>query len=92
MLTYADVCCAVKFTHAGEQHVMNLRLPVVPAKFALPVTITASDFDSAWGGCVFGGTVRSYIEALLLRLIIEAFLLRLYYEGSIIKGPLFRPF
>ena len=59
---------AVKVTRAGEQHVMNLRLPVVPAKFALPVTITASDFDSAWGGCVFGGTVRSYIEALLLRL------------------------
>jgi hypothetical protein len=53
MLTYA---CAVKFTHAGEEHVMNLRLPVVPAKFALPVTITASDFDSAWVGCVFGGT------------------------------------
>ena len=57
MLTYADVCGAVKFTHAGEEHVMKLRLPVVAAKFAQPVTIAASDFDSAWGGCIFGGTL-----------------------------------
>jgi hypothetical protein len=50
---------------------MNLRLPVVPAKFALPVTITASEFDAAWGGCVFGGTPLhegSIVKALLLRL------------------------
>ena len=46
----------VKFVIGGERRVMNLRLPVVAAKFVEPLPLSQTEFDAAWDSCVFAGT------------------------------------
>lgn len=46
----------IKFTGGGEQRVMNLRLPVVAAKFIEPRPMDQAAFDAAWDACLYQGT------------------------------------
>jgi len=45
----------IRYTGGGEQRVMNLRLPVVAAKFVRPAPMNKNNFDVAWEACYHTG-------------------------------------